>query len=243
MAGRYSNSSRGLSEDEVSNIEGTGRRVLYDSWRNPIITSRRGAPASPQDADVSNLTGITNPTNTDTGFNSPEHKAGWGSFFKQHAPPKAGLPSLAPQPDAIGADTAFGGGTTSYGTPVIGNPVAASITQNSQWLGQNGIAFPPPPTPRSSLFPTGTNPMTFPNSDSAQFKSGFVGPNGVNPGYANRVGAYNADLYKPADTVQDQRQKPQFPTGWQTTTPGQTASIGNQYSSMSNWLKQKPING
>ncbi len=36
-------------------------------------------------------------------------------------------------------------------------------------------------------------------NDPARFKSGFVGQNGINPGYAGAVQQHNADLYTPMD--------------------------------------------
>lgn len=208
-----------LSQEDEANVYSSGRNIVYGQNNQPIITSRRGAPLSRAD-NMSGLTGISGNPGT------AGHDAGWQSFFNQQAPPIGGVPSAGTGNAGVDEDTAFGGGTpTAYGTtavglgvPSSGDHVGASIAANSQWLGQNGIAFPPPPTPRANLLPTGTNPQSFPNmaNDPALNKGGNISASGVvNPAYAANVSAFNNRLYQPADTQPAPQQN-----NWPTLKPG-----------------------
>lgn len=250
------NSSYGMNPFILQQIQNTGRDVLYSpQGRVRSITSRPGAPLSPLDT-MRNMTTISDPSNVapdvngnPQGFDSPNHVRGWNEFFKTYA-----QGSRRPQPNTgqnpssgnahIAADEQFGGGSpTSYGTNLVGAGVpppmahvGASIAQNSQWLGQNGIAFPPPPTNR---FPGDSGNNSLASTVALQPRAmpkPLTGPLG-NAGTDAANLAQNQSLYAPGGWKDPQPAASNFPSGWQGsrsavttgnyTTPYGTASVSN----------------
>lgn len=255
-----------LDRPAFNNIRSGGRggmnpwmmQQMEQSGMQPIYGPQGGvremaysmkAPPSPLDT-TRNLTGITGE------FGSKEHTNSWNDFFKNYAQGSQRPAQMQPPPPAGNADIAddesFGGGgtPTSYGTSFVGGVpspqthIGASIAQNSQWLGQNGIAFPPPPT---NLFPgdSGNASLAKTAAYQPQNPAPLTGPMGSAGTDAANL-AQNKSLYAPGGWKAKTSQS-NWPSGWTSTSPTQTASIASQYqpdqTAMNNWLKARPING
>lgn len=226
-----------LSADEMA---AEGRRP-FQTNNGVVFGSRPGAPIAAGDSMTG--VGITAP------IGSPEHDAAWKNFFNQAPPTQSPVATTPSSPD-VAADENFGGGTSTGTPPAKPDPVATSIQTNQNWLRSNGVAFPPPPTPRASLYQTGKNAQTFPslNSDPARMKGSAISPaGGVNPSYLASVQSFNRSLYQPADT-RPAATAPvpgaSVPTNWTSTSADQLAAIRQRYDTgMNNWLAAAPTNG
>lgn len=225
----------GMNQWMMQQMEQAGMRPIYSSQGGvrTMATSMR-APLAGDDT-MHDLTGITG------AFGSPEHDAGWGRFFNQHAPPGS-LDAAKSAPAAGSADIAadeqfdVGGTPTSYGTNFVGNSVppasahvGASIAQNSRWLGQQGIAFPPPPTNR---FPGDEGTGTLATTQSFQrapTPTPLTGPMG-NAGSDAANLAQNKATYA-AGGWKAQSGPANWPSGWQTPGTAGAAAIASKYGS------------
>lgn len=188
----------------MQQMEQAGMQPIYGPGGLRTMAYSMKAPLAKEDT-MHDLTGITGD------FGTPEHDAGWGRFFNQHAPPgpldaaRDNASWIRQSPSGVDEDTAFGGGgtTTSYGTSFLGagipsasDHVGASIAQNSKWLGQQGIGFPPPP---QNFFPGDSGTKSMADTVSFQERSlptPLTGPMGNKTSDAANL-AQNQSLYAP----------------------------------------------
>lgn len=208
----------------IEQAQEQGREPWLDN-RGQIggFKTRPGAPQSPRDQQ--------NGLSIAGAIGTQEHADAWNQFFGKNLK----LPQASSGASDIAADEAFGGGTNP--APAA-DPTTAAIANHSAWLGKNGVAFPPPPSPLSRNTAPSLSPMHFPDlaTDPAWGKSRFITQG--DSSYINNVQSFNKSLYAPADTQQGTMTAPASTwnrTGWNgPTAPVKAGSyVSPQYGTAS----------